>query len=80
VAIDLATRTPRPAWRLMRQLFDHVRPELDRHGDLEITTVLMGRLRAHGTGAARQRAILAQRGSVDEVVAWLAKATRGEPD
>jgi len=80
VAIDLATRTPRPAWRLMRQLFDHVRPELDRHGDLEIATVLMGRLRAHGTGAARQRAILAQRGSVDEVVAWLAKATRGEPD
>ena len=54
---------PRPAWRLMRQLFDYVRPELDRHGDLETATVLMGRLRSHGTGAARQRAVLAQRGA-----------------
>ena len=58
--IDMATREPRPAWRLMRQLFDYVRPELERHGDLEMATVLMGRLRSHGTGAARQRAILAR--------------------
>nr|WP_051808015.1 glutamate--cysteine ligase [Actinoplanes subtropicus] len=78
LAVDLATREPRPAWRLMRQLFDHVRPELERHGDLRIATVLMGRLRAHGTGAARQRAILSQRGSVDDVVTWLANATRGD--
>ena len=78
VNIDMATREPRSAWRLMRQLFDYVRPELDRHGDLEVATILMGRLRAKGTGAARQRAVLAQRGSIDEVVNWLAKATRGE--
>ncbi|MGX6606268.1 carboxylate-amine ligase [Micromonosporaceae bacterium Da 78-11] len=76
--IDMATREPRPAWKLMRQLFDYVRPELDRHGDLEMATVLMGRLRAKGTGAARQRAILAQRGSVADVVDWLAAATRGD--
>ena len=75
--IDMATREPRPAWKLMRQLFDYVRPELDRHGDLELATVLMGRLRAKGTGAARQRAILAQGGSVADIVDWLAEATRG---
>lgn len=75
--IDMATRETRPAWRLMRQLFDYVRPQLDRHGDLEMATVLMGRLRAKGTGAARQRAILARSGSVAEVVDWLAAATRG---
>jgi carboxylate-amine ligase len=75
--IDMATREPRPAWRLMRQLFDYVRPELDRHGDLEIATVLMGRLRSHGTGAARQRAILSQQGSVSDVVDWLARTTAG---
>jgi carboxylate-amine ligase len=75
--IDMATREPRPAWRLMRQLFDYVRPELDRHGDLELTTILMGRLRSHGTGAARQRAVLSRNGSVAEVVDWLAQATRG---
>nr|WP_203775562.1 glutamate--cysteine ligase [Actinoplanes nipponensis] len=75
--IDMATREPRPAWKLMRQLFDYVRPELERHGDLEMTTVLLGRLRAHGSGAARQRSVLAQRGSVDAVVDWLAATTRG---
>ena len=78
VNIDMATREPRPAWRLMRQLFDYVRPELDRHGDLERATVLMGRLRARGSGAARQRAVLAEHRSVAEVVDWLVRATRGE--
>jgi glutamate---cysteine ligase / carboxylate-amine ligase len=78
VNIDMATREPRPAWRLLRQLFDYVRPELDRHGDLDQATVLMDRLRSRGTGAARQRAILAQRGSVADVVEYLAKATRGD--
>ncbi|GAA2613235.1 carboxylate-amine ligase [Paractinoplanes durhamensis] len=78
--LDLATREPRPAWRLMRQLFDYVRPELERHGDLEMTTVLMGRLRSHGTGAARQRAILNRDGTVADVVDWLARATRGGSD
>jgi carboxylate-amine ligase len=78
VNIDMATREPRPAWKLMRQLFDYVRPELDRHGDLEMATVLMGRLRAHGTGAARQRALFAQQGSVTTVVDRFAAITRGE--
>jgi carboxylate-amine ligase len=76
VNIDMATREPRPAWRLMRQLFDYVRPELERHGDLETATVLLGRLRSHGTGAARQRAILAQRGTIADVVDQMARATR----
>ena len=75
--IDMATREPKPAWKLMRQLFDYVRPELDRHGDLEMTTVLMGRLRSHGTGAARQRALFARQGSIGPVVDWLATTTRG---
>jgi carboxylate-amine ligase len=76
--IDMATRETRPAWRLIRQLFDYVRPELERHRDLEIASVLLGRLRSKGTGAARQRALLAQRGSVSDVVDWLALATRGD--
>jgi carboxylate-amine ligase len=74
--IDMATREARPAWRLMRQLFDYVRPQLDRHGDLEMATVLLGRLRARGSGAARQRAVLAREGSVAAVVDWLAAVTR----
>ncbi|GIF36439.1 carboxylate-amine ligase [Actinoplanes xinjiangensis] len=77
--IDMATREPRPAWRLLRQLFDYVRPELERHGDLATVTALMGRLHEHGTGAARQRAMLASGASVGDVVDELARATRGEP-
>ncbi|AGZ45822.1 carboxylate-amine ligase [Actinoplanes friuliensis DSM 7358] len=76
--IDMATREPKPAWKLMRQLFDYVTPELDRHGDLELVTVLMDRLRSSGTGAARQRALLSKQGSVEDVVDWLAAATRGD--
>jgi glutamate---cysteine ligase / carboxylate-amine ligase len=78
--IDLATREPRPAGRLIRQLFDYVRAELTRHGDLELVTGLLGRLRSNGTGAARQRAVLARRGSVADVVDWLAEATEGGGD
>ena len=76
LSVDLATRETRPAGRMLRQLFDYVRPELARHGDLEAATMLMGRLRSKGTGAARQRALLAQRGSVHDVVNWLAEATK----
>lgn len=76
--IDMATREPRPAWRLMRQLFDYVTPELERHGDLRTATVLMGRLRSQGTGAARQRAIMAQGGTVSDVVDRFARLTRGD--
>ena len=78
--IDMATRETRPAWRLLRQLFDYVRPELERHGDLAHVTRLMGRLREHGTGAARQRAVLAGGGSVGDVVDWLARSTRGQDE
>ncbi|BEL11551.1 glutamate--cysteine ligase [Actinoplanes sichuanensis] len=76
--IDMATREPRPAWRLMRQLFDYVRPELERHGDLATVTVLLEQLRERGTGAARQRALLAGGASIGDVVDWLARTTAGE--
>ena len=75
--MDMAPRQARPAWTLMQQLFDYVRPELERHGDLEMVTVLMSRMRSHGTGAARQRSLLARRGNVADVVDWLAAVTRG---
>jgi carboxylate-amine ligase len=60
----------------MRELFDLIRPELDRHGDLEMATVLMGRLRSRGTGAARQRAVYARQESIPAVIDWLADQTR----
>jgi carboxylate-amine ligase len=74
----MATREPRPAWRLIRQLFDYVRRELERHGDLEMATILMGRLRTRGTGAARQRAVMAREGAtLADLANWSAAVTRG---
>jgi carboxylate-amine ligase len=78
IGVDLATRETRPAWRLLRQLVDYVSPELERHGDAEMVTVLLDRLRSRGTGAARQRALLAKGTPVAGVVDWLARTTRGE--
>jgi carboxylate-amine ligase len=76
LAVDLETRQTRPAWHLLRRLFDRVAPELGRHGDLEMATVLMARLRAKGSGAARQRAIFADQGDMDALVTSLATQTR----
>jgi glutamate---cysteine ligase / carboxylate-amine ligase len=78
LGLDIASRELRPAWRLLRQLIDYVRPELERHGDAELVTVLSDRLRDGGTGAARQRALLAKGVPVAGVVDWLARTTRGE--
>ncbi|MFC4110725.1 carboxylate-amine ligase [Micromonospora zhanjiangensis] len=77
LAVDLPSATPRPAWHLMRQLFERVRPELERHGDLAEVTSLLGRLRGHGTGAARQRATYARTGEMIDVIEDLARQTRG---
>ncbi|HEY0700765.1 MAG TPA: glutamate--cysteine ligase [Micromonospora sp.] len=78
-AVDPADGGLLPAWRLLRRLFDRIRPELERHDDLALVTGLLGRLRGHGTGAARQRAVFARRGELRDVVDDLARQTRGEP-
>jgi carboxylate-amine ligase len=57
---------------------DLVTPALERHGDLATITRLLDRLRAHGTGAARQRAVVERYGDVNAVVPYLAGLTRGE--
>lgn len=67
----------RPAWRLMRRLFDHVGPYLERHGDLATVTYLLGRLHSHGTGAARQRSVFTRTGEISQVVDYVAAQTRG---
>ncbi len=43
-------------------------------------TILSDRLRTRGTGAARQRALLAKGVPVAGVVDWLARTTRGETE
>jgi carboxylate-amine ligase len=59
--LDTRTCTARPAWDLADELVAAVTPALERHGDLEIVQAELARVRAQGTGAARQRRILGVR-------------------
>jgi len=77
VACDLLGGGLHPAWSLMRRLYERVGPHLEQHGDLETVGSLLGRLHAHGTGAARQRAVFARTGEMNQVVDYLAAQTRG---
>ncbi|MCZ7435658.1 glutamate--cysteine ligase [Micromonospora sp. WMMC241] len=75
--VDLHDGELRPAWELLDRLVDRLRPELDRHGDLDRVTDLLGGLRRHGSGAARQRAVFERTGKLVDVVADVARQTRG---
>ena len=67
----------RPAWELLDKLVERVRPELDRHDDLATVNDLLGALRRHGSGAARQRAVFGRTGRIVDVVEDVARQTRG---
>ncbi|MER5333280.1 glutamate--cysteine ligase [Micromonospora sp. NPDC002717] len=75
--VDLTDGELRPAWELFDQLVERLRPALERHGDLDEVTDLVGGLRRHGSGAARQRAVLARGGTLVDVVSDVARQTRG---
>ncbi|WP_250033299.1 carboxylate-amine ligase [Paractinoplanes maris] len=60
--LDPRSARPRPAWELIAELLELVAPSLDRHGDLEVVTAGLDRLRRDGTGAARQRRLLEAHG------------------
>ncbi|MEU7573855.1 glutamate--cysteine ligase [Micromonospora sp. NPDC049240] len=75
--VDLTDGELRPAWELLERLVDRLRPELERHGDLDRVTELLDGLHRHGSGAARQRAVFAKTGKLVDVVADVARQTRG---
>lgn len=75
--VDLANGELCPAWELVDRLVERVRPALEAHDDLAEVTDLLAGLRRHGTGAARQRAVFARSGRLEDVVAEVARQTRG---
>jgi carboxylate-amine ligase len=77
MGVDARTGELRPAWHLLRQLVEAVGPALERHGDLPMVKILLGRLRSRGTGAARQRAAFARTGDLLELMRHVADQTRG---
>ncbi len=67
--IDPRDGTQRPAWTVIDELVELLTPALAASGDRELVTHGLRRLAEDGVGAQRQRAVLADRGSLDEVVA-----------
>ncbi|RKN40548.1 carboxylate-amine ligase [Micromonospora endolithica] len=75
--IDLRAGGARPAWDLVDELFARVTPALVRHGDLGYVVGQLSRVRVEGTGATRQRRIMAETaGDVPAVLDHLAAQTR----
>ncbi|MEU4565563.1 glutamate--cysteine ligase [Micromonospora sp. NPDC023956] len=74
--IDLRAGGTRPAWDLVEELLHLVTPALARHGDLSYVLEQLARLRREGTGAARQRRIIARTaGDLGAVLDHLAAET-----
>ncbi|WP_244298634.1 carboxylate-amine ligase [Micromonospora cremea] len=75
--VDVTTGELRPAWELLDRFVERMRPALEQHGDWAEVTDLLGGLRRHGSGAARQRAVFARTGRLIDVVQDVARQTRG---
>ncbi|XTZ14391.1 carboxylate-amine ligase [Micromonospora echinospora] len=57
--VDLRSGRARPAWAVVEDLLTTVAPALVRHGDLDLVLHQLARVRREGTGATRQRRIMA---------------------
>ena len=69
--VDLTEGRTAPAGAVVDRLLGHVRPALEAAGDWDEVNGLVERSMAGGNGAMRQRAALARRGEVADVLALL---------
>ncbi|MET9661774.1 glutamate--cysteine ligase [Streptomyces sp. NPDC006510] len=74
-SMDPRTGRLSPAGGLVPSLLRHIGPALEETGDRETVVALLRRLTATGTGADRQRAVHARRGSLLDVVDALVAQT-----
>jgi carboxylate-amine ligase len=73
--MDVRSQRARPAWQGVAELIALIRPALDRHGDLAIVEAQLTRIRRDGTGATRQRRLLAADGEAGPVLGHLTGLT-----
>jgi glutamate---cysteine ligase / carboxylate-amine ligase len=66
--VELVHGGPTTGEAMLDTLVEHVRPVLARDGDEALVEALVKRLRAHGTGAARQRRDFERRREIADVV------------
>ena len=76
--VDPRTLRPASARAVVDALVEHVAVALDEYGDRDVVTDGVHRLFSRGTGATRQRAVMAQTGRLADVVTDLVRATAGE--
>jgi carboxylate-amine ligase len=77
VLLHPADWRPRPAQEVVADLVDHVRPALVRFGDLQRVESRLDHVLAHGSGARRQREVLARTGRLSDVVLDAVELTCG---
>ena len=75
--VDVGQVRAVPAWTLIDQLVEHVRPALHDRGDEDTVTNTLARIRERGTGASRQRAAYARRNALADVIADAVERTVG---
>lgn len=73
--LDPLSHRPRPAPAVVDALLEHIAPALRANGDLTRVERSIDRLFTAGTGAAQQRAVLAEEGSLERAVLRLAEVT-----
>lgn len=73
--LDILGERLLPASALLGRLLEHLRPALEEHGDWDQVSSLVDRVRATGTGAARQRAVFRRSGSAEDVMALVVDET-----
>ena len=76
--LDPSSSLPRPAGEVLDSLYSYVRPALVAAEDDQLVDDGLQRILTTGTGADRQRRILAKTGDVSDVVAAAVRATRGQ--
>jgi carboxylate-amine ligase len=67
-SVELVRGGPTTGLAMVDALVEHVRPVLARDGDEALVDALFRRLRAHGSGTARQRRDFDRRGEIADVV------------
>jgi len=70
-----STGKQQPAWVVVEELLGRITPSLRASGDLAEVEANLGRIRQAGTGADRQRAVYADAGDLDAVVADAVRRT-----
>lgn len=78
--IDVFHARAVPAWMLVDQLVERVRPALVGSGDAEAVLAVLADIREQGNGAVRQRAAYARRNALSDVIADAVERTAGCPD